>query len=119
MNIAVKFITGSVFITVVMTFFIACSEDVAVSSNDDKKTSLEQSNLEFNTYEGLVAEVPCDASLDGMTAYVKSTDEKYVCVYDSIWTFWVWIDSLSNHKPSSAIDEISSLSSSSKKKDFK
>lgn len=116
MNIAVKIITGSVFITVVMTFFIACSEDVAVSSNDDKNTSLEQSNLEFNTYEGLVAEVPCDASLDGMIAYVKSTDENYICGYDSVQTIWTWMDSLSNHKPSSAIDEISSLSSSSKKR---
>ena len=88
--------------------FIACGNDSGNNSDDlmDFGSFEESLNLDFNTFEGLNAEMPCNKELNGDTAHVKRRKQEYVCIYDSIQHLGQWINSLS-------IDSILSLSSSS------
>lgn len=63
----------------------ACGGDSGNNATDSLKssTSVEGMNLNFNTLDGLNAESPCDASLNGLYAHINNINEDYVCQFNS------------------------------------
>lgn len=84
-------------IFVVFMLVVSCSEesgDKYVASADEKENG-GNTSLSFNTYNGLLAEEPCNENLHGASAHVNENNADYVCVFDDAVGTWNW-RSLSN-----------------------
>ena len=89
----------------------ACGGDSGNNATDSLKssTSVEGTNLNFNTLDGLNAESPCDASLNGLYAHINNINEDYVCQFNSEQKKWEWARPLETEESSSS-REVSSSS---------
>lgn len=90
---------------------IACSDEsgnksVAPANETDNS---DNTTLSFNTYNGLVAEEPCNEGLRGVYAHVNENDADYVCVFDDAMGSWIWT-ALSNSIGELELNEIQSSS---------
>lgn len=91
---------------------IACSDEsgnksVAPANETDNS---DNTTLSFNTYNGLVAEEPCNEGLRGVGAHVNENDVDYVCVFSDVVGSWIWT-ALSNSINEPELNEIQSCSS--------
>ena len=60
------------------------------STNPSSQDNLNYSGMTYKTYEGLVAEQPCELSLNLTVAHVSSTNEDYLCSQESSSGIWSW-----------------------------
>lgn len=109
-----------VFATLSLAFiFTACGGDsgsnVASENVNSGNYSSQEKNtrLEYKTYEGLIAEEPCNAALSGVAAYVRENNTEYVCSYDIALKIWKWNITVIHQSSSSAFDGWSSSNLSS------
>ena len=86
-------------ITIVISAFIACggdsgnntSDEVLSERNSASRDSVNYSGLTYKTYEGLVAEQPCDLALNKTVAHVSSTNQDYLCGQAPSTGIWSWV----------------------------
>ena len=88
----------------ILILFVSCSDAPANEKNDADNTT-----LSFNTYNGLVAEEPCNEGLRGVSAHVNENNADYVCVFNDAVGGWIWV-SFSNSISELKQDEIQSSS---------
>ena len=60
------------------------------STTPYSQENLNYSGMTYKTYEGLVAEQPCELSLNLTVAHVSSTNEDYLCGQESSSGIWSW-----------------------------
>lgn len=65
--------------------------------------------MSFNTYNGLIAEKPCNEELRGVSAHVNENNADYVCVFNGAVGGWIWT-TFSNPISELEQDEIQSSS---------
>ena len=73
------------FLIVMLMIIASCSSD----SNNDVINSAaidkeKISNLNYNTFEGLLAEEPCNDGLNGIVAHIKTQNIDYVCYCEKL-----------------------------------
>ena len=73
-------------------------------------------NLDYNTYEGLLAEEPCDDGMNGVVAHVKEQNTDYVCFCGGNACGWKALNSSSKPNVSSGSMGDIDISSSSVQK---
>ncbi|MBR2089447.1 MAG: hypothetical protein IJ905_03560 [Fibrobacter sp.] len=71
------------------------NSSASVSKSGTSTTPTSQSNLNYSgmtykTYEGLVAEQPCELSLNLTVAHVSSTNKDYLCRQEASSGKWSW-----------------------------
>lgn len=90
---------------------VSCSNEsgntsaISANENDD----MNNTTLSFNTYNGLVAEEPCNEGLRGVSAHVNENNADYVCVFNDAVGGWIWT-AFSNSISELEQDEIQSSS---------
>lgn len=94
-----------------LILFVSCSDEsgnksVAPANETDNS---DNTTLSFNTYNGLVAEEPCNEGLRGVLAHVNESNADYVCVFNDAMGGWIWV-SFSNSISELKQDEIQSSS---------
>lgn len=95
-----------------LILLVSCSDEsgnksVAPANETDNS---DNTTLSFNTYNGLVAEEPCNEGLRGVGAHVNENDVDYVCVFSDVVGSWIWT-ALSNSINEPELNEIQSCSS--------
>ena len=60
------------------------------STTPTSQDNLNYSGMTYKTFEGLVAEQPCELSLNLTIAHVSSTNEDYLCSQESSSGTWSW-----------------------------
>lgn len=70
--------------------FIACGGDSGSNASDNEPKSSSPATFAYKTYEGLVAERPCGQSLNMLSAYVSSSNEEYLCCFETTSETWSW-----------------------------
>lgn len=95
-----------------LILLVSCSDEsgnksVAPANETDNSDNI---TLSFNTYNGLVAEEPCNEGLRGVGAHVNENDVDYVCVFSDVMESWIWT-ALSNSINEPELNEIQSCSS--------
>ncbi len=94
-----------------LILFVSCSDESGNKSvaPANEKDDADNTTLSFNTYNGLVAEEPCNEGLRGVYAHVNENDADYVCVFDDAMGSWIWT-ALSNSIGELELNEIQSSS---------
>ena len=99
------------FCIIIFLLLVSCSDELgnkSVASANETDNS-DNTTLSFNTYNGLVAEEPCNEGLRGVYAHVNENDADYVCVFDDAMGSWIWT-ALSNSIGELELNEIQSSS---------
>ena len=68
----------------------SASTKSGTSTNPSSQDNLNYSGMTYKTYEGLVAEQPCELSLNLTVAHVSSTNSDYLCSQESSSGTWSW-----------------------------
>lgn len=95
----------------ILILFVSCSDEPGNKSvaPANEKNDADNTTLSFNTYNGLVAEEPCNEGLRGVSAHVNENNADYVCVFNDAVGGWIWV-SFSNSISELKQDEIQSSS---------
>lgn len=80
------------FCIIIFLLFVSCSDESGNKSVSpaNEKNDTDNVSLSFNTYNGLVAEEPCNEGLRGVSAHVNENNADYVCVFNDVVGGWIW-----------------------------
>jgi uncharacterized protein (TIGR02145 family) len=75
-----------------LILFVSCSDESGNKSvaPANEKDDADNTMLSFNTYNGLVAEEPCNEGLRGVSAHVNENNADYICVFNDVVGGWIW-----------------------------
>ena len=80
------------FCIIIFLLLVSCSDELGNKSfaSANEKDNAGDAALSFNTYNGLIAEEPCNEKLHGISAHINENNADFICVFDDTKEIWNW-----------------------------
>ncbi len=80
------------FCIIIFLLFVSCSDEAGsrTVASANEKDNAGDAALSFNTYNGLIAEEPCNEKLHGISAHINENNADFICVFDDTKGIWNW-----------------------------